>query len=110
VPVDPSFAGRVYPPTEPYQVSREKIREFADAINDPNPAYRDRAAAQALGHPDVHTRPIHAGDELQVVVSVESIRAAAGNDLVTTKAELSTTTGELVTTAHSTIVARGTAV
>jgi acyl dehydratase len=57
-----------------------------------------------------HTRPIHAGDELQVVVSVESIRAAAGNDLVTTKAELSTTTGELVTTAHSTIVARGTAV
>jgi acyl dehydratase len=148
VPVDPSFAGRSYPPTEPYTVSREKIREFADAINDPNPAYRDRAAAKELGYPDViapptfairltltaghqvimdpdlgidysrvvhgeqrfeHSRPIHAGDELQVVVTVESILAKAGNDIVTTKAELTTTAGEPVTTAYSTIVARGTA-
>ena len=38
-------------------MGREKIREFADAINDPNPVYRDRAAAQALGHPDVMAPP-----------------------------------------------------
>ena len=50
-----------------------------------------------------------AGDVLQVVVSVESIRAAAGNDLLTTKAEVSTVDGELVVTAYSTIVERGTA-
>ena len=57
MPVNPSFVGRSYPPTPPYRVSREKIREFADAINDPNPAYRSVEAAQALGHPDVVAPP-----------------------------------------------------
>lgn len=57
MPIDPSFAGRSYPPTEPYEVGVEKIREFADAIGDDNPAYRDRAAAQALGHRDVIAPP-----------------------------------------------------
>jgi acyl dehydratase len=55
--LDPSFNGRTYPPTEPYEVGREKIREFADAIGDPNPVYRDRAAAEKLGHPDVIAPP-----------------------------------------------------
>jgi acyl dehydratase len=146
--VNQSFAGRGYPPTPPYEVGREKIREFADAINDPNPAYRDPAAARALGHPDVvapptfaivvtmraghqvimdpdlgidyarvvhgeqrfvHTRPITAGDRLQVVVTVDDIRVAAGNDIVTTRSEVRTVDGEPVCTAYSTIVARGTA-
>jgi acyl dehydratase len=57
MPVNPSFAGREFPPTEPYRVSREKIREFADAIGDPNPAYRSAAAAQQLGHADVVAPP-----------------------------------------------------
>jgi acyl dehydratase len=57
VPLDPSFVGRKYPPTAPYEVGREKIREFADAIGDPDPAYRDPAAARALGHPDVIAPP-----------------------------------------------------
>jgi acyl dehydratase len=148
MPVDPSFVGRAYPPTPPYRVSREKIAEFADAISDPNPAYRDPAAAQALGHGDVvapptfaivltlkaghqvvhdpdlgidysrvvhgeqrfvHHRPIVAGDELSVVVTVEQIRVAAGNDIVTTRGEVQTADGETVVTAYSTIVARGTA-
>ena len=30
--LDQSFTGRVYPPTAPYEVGREKISEFADAI------------------------------------------------------------------------------
>jgi acyl dehydratase len=146
--VDQSYIGRVYPPTTPYEVGREKIREFAEAINDPHPVYRDRAAAQALGYPDViapptfpvlltlkaghqvitdpdfgidysrvvhgeqrfvHHRPVTAGDVLQVVVSVEDIRVAAGNDIVNTRAEVTTVDGEAVVTAHSTIVARGTA-
>jgi acyl dehydratase len=146
--VDPTFIGRVYPPTDPYEVGREKIREFADAVSDPNPAYRDPAAARALGYPDViapptfalevtlraghqvimdpelgidysrvvhgeqrfvHHRPIHAGDLLRVVVSVEDIRQAAGNDIVTTKSDVQTVDGEAVLSAYSTIVARGTA-
>jgi acyl dehydratase len=57
MPVDPSFAGRSYPDAASYEVGREKIREFADAVGDPNPAYRDAAAAQALGHPDVVAPP-----------------------------------------------------
>ncbi|PZS18513.1 MAG: hypothetical protein DLM57_06135 [Pseudonocardiales bacterium] len=145
--LDQSFVGRVYPPTAPYEVAREKIREFADAINDPNPAYRDPAAARALGHDDViapptfaivvtlpaghqviddpdlgidysrvvhgeqrfeHVRPVRAGDVLQVVVSVDDIRSAGGNDLVSTRAEVSTVHGEAVLTAFGTLVARGT--
>ncbi len=57
MPIDPSHAGRTWPSTEPYLVGAEKIREFADAIGDSNPAYRDRAAARALGHPDVVAPP-----------------------------------------------------
>src|SRR5579875_3028119 len=141
MPVDQSYIGRVYPPTPPYEVGREKIREFADAINDPNPVYRDRAAAQNLGYPDViapptfaivltlkaghqvitdpdlgidysrvvhgeqrfvHQRPVRAGDVLRVVLSVENIRAAAGNDLVTTKADVLDAGDQVVLTAYST--------
>ncbi|GAA2129950.1 MaoC family dehydratase N-terminal domain-containing protein [Kitasatospora kazusensis] len=57
MPLDPSFVGRTYPPTEPYEVGREKIREFAAAIGDANPAYTDIDAAKALGHPDVVAPP-----------------------------------------------------
>lgn len=148
MPLDQSFVGREFPPTTPYEVGREKIREFADAIGDHNPVYRDRAAAQALGYPDViapptfpivvstrasaqvisdpalgldyskvvhgeqrfvYRRPIQAGDVLQVVCTVDSIRAVAGNDIITTRGEVSTVQGELVVTAISTLVARGTA-
>jgi acyl dehydratase len=51
------FIGRDFPPSEPYEVSRVKIREFADAIGDPNPVYRDQEAAKAAGHPDVIAPP-----------------------------------------------------
>ena len=57
MPATESFIGRVYPPTPPYEVGREKIREFADAVNDPNPAYREADAARAVGHPDVIAPP-----------------------------------------------------
>jgi acyl dehydratase len=55
--LDPAFVGRTYPPTEPYEVGREKIREFAAAVGDANPAYVDAEAARALGHPDVIAPP-----------------------------------------------------
>jgi acyl dehydratase len=55
--LDPSFIGRTYPATEPYEVGREKIREFASAIGDANPAYHDPEAAKALGHPDIIAPP-----------------------------------------------------
>jgi acyl dehydratase len=58
--LDQSFVGRSYPPTPVYEVGREKIREFAEAIGDPNPAYTDPEAAKALGHPDVIAPPTFA--------------------------------------------------
>lgn len=57
MPLDRSKIGRCLPPGPPYQVAREKIREFADAIGDPHPAYRDPEVAKALGHPDVIAPP-----------------------------------------------------
>jgi acyl dehydratase len=58
--LDPSFVGRSYPPSAVYEVGREKIREFAEAIGDPNPAYVDPDAAKAHGHPDVIAPPTFA--------------------------------------------------
>jgi acyl dehydratase len=58
--LDPSFVGRSYPPSTVYEVGREKIREFAEAIGDPNPAYVDPDAAKALGHCDVIAPPTFA--------------------------------------------------
>ena len=143
--VNPAVQGRQYPPTPPYEVGREKIREFAEATG-PQPANLDPLAARALGHPDViapptfavivaqrcdaqlvldpdsgidysrvvhgeqrfvHHRPIVAGDELQVTLTVENIRVAAGNELITNKSEVKTVDGELVTTAYGVIVVRG---
>lgn len=51
--VNPSFAGREYPPTPRYEVGREKIREFAEAVGATHASHRDVAAALALGYPDV---------------------------------------------------------
>ncbi|HEX3813738.1 MAG TPA: MaoC family dehydratase N-terminal domain-containing protein [Mycobacteriales bacterium] len=146
--LDATFIGRSYPPTEPYEVGRAKIAEFADAVGDPNPIYRDAAAARAVGHDDViapptfaflftfraaraliddpalgldysrvvhgeqrfvYDRPVRAGDQLVTTVTVENIRTAAGNDMVTSRSDVSTIDGEHVLTAYSTLVARGTA-
>jgi acyl dehydratase len=57
MPLDPSFVGRSWPPTEPYLVGREKIREFARAIGAANPEYHDPQAARAIGYPDVVAPP-----------------------------------------------------
>ncbi len=57
----------------------------------------------------VHHRPVLAGDRLWTAVIVDAIRVAAGNDLVTTRAEVSAEDGSAVVTAYSTLVARGTA-
>ena len=57
MPLNRDYIGRSFPPTEPYEVSRVKIREFADAIGDANPVYRDREAAKGAGHPDVVAPP-----------------------------------------------------
>jgi acyl dehydratase len=47
--MDPSAAGKTFAPYE-FHVERGKIREFADAIGDPNPVYHDpEYAKKAVG-------------------------------------------------------------
>jgi len=55
----------------------------------------------------VHHRPIFAGDELTSTVSVDSIRSAAGNDMIMVKTQVHSTSGELVSTVYSLLVSRG---
>ncbi len=57
MPANQDFVGRTFPATKPYEVSRVKIAEFADAIGDPSPVFRDRDAAVAAGYPDVIAPP-----------------------------------------------------
>jgi acyl dehydratase len=45
--------GRRYPPTEPYLVGREKVREFARAVLSTSSLSTDLAAARAAGYADV---------------------------------------------------------
>jgi acyl dehydratase len=140
--IDAAVAGRVYPP-QAYDVSREKIREFADAIGDPSPLYRDPAAAAQRGFMDViapptfamlpvlrgldqlvgdlgvtyqqvihvnqrfvHVRPIGAGDQLMTTTTLDSVRSAAGNDLLGISCEIATESGEPVCTAMATLLIR----
>jgi acyl dehydratase len=51
------FIGRSYEGAGTFEVGREHIRRFAQAIGDTNPAYTDPEAAIALGHPDVIAPP-----------------------------------------------------
>jgi acyl dehydratase len=144
--VNAGFIGRTYPPTAPYGVGREKIREFAEAVGADDVVHSDREQARARGYRDViapptfavliaqqcdrqfivdpeagvdfsrlvhgeqrfvHHRPITAGDEIVGVLTIDSVKAAGGNSMVTTRTELSTIEGDPVCTATSTVVIRG---
>jgi acyl dehydratase len=137
MPVDASVVGRTYPATSPYEVCREKIGEFADAIGDPNPAYRGPGAvapptfamvvgrgamAHLLDDPELglalqrvihgdqrfsYVRPIRAGDEIVATGTITAVRQAAGMDVITLETALATTSGEPVGTSTATIFHRG---
>ena len=51
--VNPELQGRVFPPTAPYLVGREKIREFSRAVLSTNPINLDVDAARAAGRADL---------------------------------------------------------
>lgn len=53
------LVGKQYPP-QTYEVGREKIREFADAVGDTNAAFHDVDAARALGNSDLVAPPTFA--------------------------------------------------
>jgi len=144
--INQDYVGRVFGPTEPYEVSRVKIAEFATAIGEPSELCRNREAARQAGYPDViapptfaivismnssaqavadpglgvdysmvvhgeqsfsYARPLHAGDVVVAKTTVESIKPVRGMTMLTTSTDISTTGGEHVCTARSTLVERG---
>ena len=58
--VNPDIQGRVYPPTSPYLVGREKVREFARAVLSDAPLHHDPEVARAAGFDDVVAPPTFA--------------------------------------------------
>jgi acyl dehydratase len=57
VTVDRSKVGKRYPPFE-YEVGREKIREYANAVGEAAAVHHDRAAAREAGFRDVVAPPM----------------------------------------------------
>ena len=135
MPVNPDLIGREFPPTAPYLVGREKVREFARAVfatadsatSGVTPAtfpvvIQEATLAQLLAEPDggidftrvVHgdqrfsyTRPVVAGDELTATLAVTSIKSLGGHSMVTAESTIVDASGAHVVTAISTLVVRG---
>jgi len=130
--VDPDLAGRTFPPTEPYTVSREKLQEFARATGaeldgDTAPATFPIVVAFAamtalMEDPEVgialhrvvhgdqrftYTRPVRVGDRLSATLTVDSLRQISGADIIGTRSEITDDRGEPVCTAFATLVHRG---
>jgi MaoC dehydratase-like protein len=139
MPLNQDFVGREFPANDPFTVTAESIREFADAIGDPNPAYRGQNAIAPptyqtklnflygpamLADPDlglnyamvvhgdqeyIYARPIRAGDVLVAKPRIAQIFAKGRNEFLVTEASIETADGEKIGVARSTIVSRGTA-
>lgn len=75
--INPALEGREYPPAEPFQVSREAVREFATAVQATHPAHHDVDAARALGRGDLVAPPTFA-----VIVAQRAEAAVVADDEV----------------------------
>ncbi len=65
--VNRDYVGRTFAPTEPYEVSRAKIAEFATAIGEQSPLCHSAEAAKEAGYPDVIAPPTFA-----IVIAITS--------------------------------------
>ncbi len=129
--VDESLVGRVYPPTRPYEVSAEKIREFVAATGaraydgGPAPAtfpivlafdaMNAFLAAEDIDlfrivHGEqrfVYERPVRPGDVLSATLTVSSLRQIGGADIIGTTSEVHDADGGLVCATRATLVHSG---
>ncbi len=130
--VDASLVGREFPPTRPYTVTEEKVREFAAATGGaygggPAPAtFPIVLAFDAMNafleaesidlfrivHGEQkfsYVRPVVPGDVLAATLKVTALRQIGGNDIITTASEITDEHGALVCTTGATLVHRGAA-
>jgi hypothetical protein len=129
MPVDQSLVGRSFPPTRPYAVSEEKLREFAAATGGtydggPAPAtFPIVMAFEAMNafleavavdlfrivHGEqkfAYVRPIVPGDVLSAKLTVAGLRQIGGADIISTSSEITDPDGAVVCTAGATLVHR----
>lgn len=134
MPISDAHAGRTYPPTAPYGVSRAKIAEFAAALGDDAAAYAGPEpiapptfaavlAADAWGalfaDPElglqlsrtIHTdqrfawrRPLRAGDEVTATLTIAKVRTRGPAAWITLDVELATRDGETLCVATSNLL------
>lgn len=128
--VDGSLVGRAFPPTRPYRVTDEKVREFAAATGmswesgdrvpatfpivlafDAMNAFLDDVEVELsrIVHGEQkfsYARPIAPGDVLTATLSVASLRQIGGNDIIGTVSEITDESGAVVCTTSATLVHR----
>lgn len=130
MPIDQTLVGRSFPPTAPYAVSDEALREFVIATG----GTYDGGAAPAT-YPIVlafsamnafleaeqvdlfrivhgeqrftYQRAIEPGDVLTATLSVASLRQIGGADIIGTSSVITDQTGAEVCTGTATLVHRG---
>jgi acyl dehydratase len=130
MPVDQSLVGRVFPPTAPYEVTEDHVREFVAATGGeydggPAPAtFPIVLAFDAMNafldaeqidlfrivHGDqkfTYERPVRPGDVLTATLTVASLRQIAGADIIGTTSEITDESGALVCSTSATLVHRG---
>ena len=130
MPVDQSLVGRTFPPTRPYAVTEEKLREFAAATQgtyDGGPAPATFPIVMAFEAMNAfleaesvdlfrivhgeqkfrYERPVVPGDVLTATLTVASLRQIGGNDIIGTRSEIRDASGDLVCTTTATLVHRG---
>jgi acyl dehydratase len=123
----------------PFEVERERIVQFADAIGDPDPRYRSEepiapptfptvmqiaTGGQIVLDPElgldytrvVHgeqeyvvERPLRAGDKLTATPRIADIYAKGPNEFLVTETIVRDENGDVVVTGRSTLISRGTA-
>ena len=130
MPVDQSLVGRTFPPTAPFEVTAERIQDFAAAVGASSdvtaapPTFPIVLAFDAMNafleaesidlfrivHGEqkfAYQRPIAPGDVLTATLTVASLRQIAGNDIIGTTSEVKDASGALVCSTSATLVHRG---
>jgi hypothetical protein len=138
MPLNRELIGKEYESIA-FEVDRERVVQFADAIGDPDPRYR---AEEPIAPPTFSTvmqiatggqvvldeelgldytrvvhgeqeyvieRPLRAGDSLTARPRIADIYAKGPNEFLVYEIEIRDSGGDLVVTGRSTLISRGTA-